>query len=144
VSSPGISAFVVPEPPPEGLTETAILAVTDERPFLRQVAGQCRRVQVWGAAHTVGIVSEPLHDVVDGEQVGAAGCSTELWVCQSDLAPLGGLVLARCGPTLDQSFPSTFGSFASEPRTGQHLAEQRMQLRGHPHPARQDRTKMLQ
>jgi hypothetical protein len=46
------------------------------------------------------------HDeVLRGSRGEAAG-----WVCQSDLAPLGGLVLARCGPTLDQSFPSTFGS----------------------------------
>jgi hypothetical protein len=40
-------------------------------------------------------------------------------VCQSDLAPLGGLVLARCGPTLDQPFPSTFGSSATAIRKGE-------------------------
>jgi hypothetical protein len=43
------------------------------------------------------------------------------WVCQSDLAPLGGLVLARCGPTLDQSFPFTFGSSARAIRRGEGL-----------------------
>ena len=31
--------------------------------------------------------------------------NTERWVCQSDLAPLGGRVLAWCGPTLDHRFP---------------------------------------
>ena len=44
-----------------------------------------------------------------------------VWVCQSDLAPLGGLVLARCGPTLDQSFPFTFGSSARAIRRGEGL-----------------------
>jgi hypothetical protein len=43
------------------------------------------------------------------------------WVCQSDLAPLGGLVLARCGPTLDHRFPSTFGSSAKAIRRGEGL-----------------------
>jgi transposase len=43
------------------------------------------------------------------------------WVCQSDLAPLGGLVLASCGPTLDQSFPSTFGSSDRAIRRGEGL-----------------------
>jgi hypothetical protein len=37
------------------------------------------------------------------------------------LAPLEGLVLARCGPTLDQSFPFTFGSSARAIRRGEGL-----------------------
>jgi hypothetical protein len=49
------------------------------------------------------------------------GKNKSWWVCQSDLAPLGGLVLARCGPTLDHRFPSTFGSSAKAIRRGEGL-----------------------
>jgi hypothetical protein len=55
------------------------------------------------------------------EQVPVLSGIAREWVCQSDLAPLGGLVLARCGPTLDQSFPFTFGSSARAIRRGEGL-----------------------
>jgi hypothetical protein len=61
-------------------------------------------------------------DATDKGHVGLADYySAKGWVCQSDLAPLGGLVLARCGPTLDHRFPSTFGSSAKAIRRGEGL-----------------------
>ncbi len=58
---------------------------------------------------------------VGGDALGAVDGGGVAEVCQSDLAPLRGLVLAQCGPTLDQSFPSTFGSSAMAIRRGEGL-----------------------